>query len=289
MRSDAAGREVFYELHVVQGDYHSLMGIDVLAGRVFQSTDDASAENAAIVSEDFATRYFPGAAPEQVLGRQLRIGFLRDPATIVGVTRATRHKGPDTPSMPSVYIPWAQQRVVPVATLLVDGEVEEVATVVTEVLAAVTPEAEWSPLVPYASYLSAWFAPFRFQLVVVGALAGLGLLLASLGLYSLMAYQVAIDRKELGIRKALGARDGGLMLRVVVRGLAMAVAGVLIGLLVWYRLLPVTGELLVGAETSGALAPILVTLLVGVSCILATLVPALRATRVDVALTLKAD
>jgi ABC-type antimicrobial peptide transport system permease subunit len=124
---------------------------------------------------------------------------------------------------------------------------------------------------------------------VVGALAGLGLLLASLGLYSLMAYQVAIDRKELGIRKALGAGDGGLMLRVVARGLAMAAAGVLIGLAAWYRLLPAAGDLLVGADAAGARVPVLVTLLVGASCALATLVPALRATRVEVAVTLKAD
>jgi ABC-type antimicrobial peptide transport system permease subunit len=189
-----------------------------------------------------------------------------------------------------VYIPYPQQgAILPAVSLLVEGERDRVAEAVSELVAAVTPDVDWSPVVPYVSYVSAWYAPLRFQLLMIGVLAFVGLLLASLGLYSLMAYQVAIDRKELGIRKALGARDGSLVLGVVARGMAMAAAGAVVGLALWYRLLPATRDLVQGIDSAGYVVPLSVALVVGGSCVLATLGPALRATRVDPVVTLKAD
>jgi ABC-type antimicrobial peptide transport system permease subunit len=85
------------------------------------------------------------------------------------------------------------------------------------------------------------------QIVTVGVLAGLGLLLASLGLYSLMAYQVATRRQELGIRKALGAPHHRLMADLVAGGLAMALLGAAIGMGAWYELLPRAAALWMGS------------------------------------------
>ena len=290
VRPDSASEAVFYELHPVLGDYFSIMGIDVLAGRAFRRADDASSQNVVVVSEDFARAYFPGTPIAQVPGRTVgTIVLMSGPSTVAGVVRSTRHRGPDTPSMPDVYIPYAQQRTLAMTELLLAGDADRIASAVPEVLAEVTPDVRWTPLVPYTSYLSEWYAPFRFQIVMIGALAGLGLLLASLGLYTLMAYQVAIRRQEIGIRKALGASDETLVRAVVLPGIGLSVAGATLGLLAWYQLIPWTRELVEGVDMAGTIVPLSVALVVGLSCLLATLVPALRATRVDPVATLKAE
>ena len=120
-------------------------------------------------------------------------------------------------------------------------------------------------------------------------LGALGLVLASLGLYSLMAYQVATGRQDLGIRKALGAPDGKIVKGVVAGGMAMALLGATIGLGAWYQLLPWTRGFVDGIDSAGSLVPLSVALVVGGSCLFATLIPALRATQVDLVVTLKAD
>ncbi|HUF76955.1 MAG TPA: FtsX-like permease family protein, partial [Longimicrobiales bacterium] len=274
----------------VLGDYFSVMEIDVLAGRTFRPSDDASSENVVVVSEDFVRAYFPGTPIAQVPGRTVGTIMLMDgPSIVAGVVRSTRHRGPDTPSTPDVYIPFAQQGTLAMAELLVAGDPDRTAAVVPAVLAEVTPDVRWSPLVSYTSYLSEWYAPFRFQVIIIGVLAGLGLLLASLGLYALMAYQVAVRRHEIGIRKALGASDERLMRGVIAPGIAMSAAGAALGLLAWYQLLPWTSGLLDGVDDAGAAVPLSVVLVVGLSCLAATFVPAFRATRMDPVATLKAE
>lgn len=290
VRPDSASAAVFYELHPVLGDYFSIMEIDVLAGRTFRPTDDSSSQNVVVVSEDFARDYFPGTPIAQVPGRTVgTIMLLSGPSIVAGVVRSTRHRGPDTPATPDVYIPYAQQRSLAMVDLLVAGDPDRIGSVVPDVLAEVTPGVRWSPLVAYASYLSEWYAPFRFQVIMIGALAGLGLLLASLGLYALMAYQVAIRRHEIGIRKALGATDESLRRGVILPGIGMASVGAALGLLAWYQLLPWTSELFDGLDTAGSIVPVSAILVVGLSCLVATLVPAFRATRVDPVVTVKAE
>jgi ABC-type antimicrobial peptide transport system permease subunit len=189
-----------------------------------------------------------------------------------------------------VYTPYAQQSIVlPAVSLLVRGEPDQVGAAVSEILRVAAPDGRWSPLVSYTSYLSEWYAPFHFQLTMVGVLAALGLLLASLGLYALMAYQVAIRQHEIGIRKALGASDARLMRGVVVPGLGMSAIGAILGLSIWYRLLPWTRELVAGIDAAGYVVPLSVSTVVGLSCVVATLVPAFRATSVDPVVTLKAE
>ena len=124
---------------------------------------------------------------------------------------------------------------------------------------------------------------------MIGVLGALGLVLASLGLYSLMAYRVATDCQNLGIRKALGAPNGKIVTGVVTSGMTMALLGATIGLGAWYQLLPWTRGFVDGIDSAGFLVPLSVALVVGGSCLLATLVPAIRASQVDLVVALKAD
>ena len=291
IRADAASEEVFYEFHPISADYFSVMGIEVLAGRAFGPADDAPSTEVVIVSEDFIDQYFSvGTLNESVLGRVLGpvpIGNANSP-TVVGVVGSTRHQGPDAPVMPDLYMPFARW-VTPAGILVVEGEPDQVAAAVSTVLEQLDPNRRTTPLIPYTSYLRDWFAPLRLQLVMIGVLGALGLVLASLGLYSLMAYQVVTGRQELGIRKALGAPDGKIVKGVVGGGMAMALLGAVIGLGAWYQLLPWTRGFVDGIDSAGSLVPLSVALVVGGSCLFATLVPAVRATQVDLVVTLKAD
>ncbi|MQA92306.1 MAG: FtsX-like permease family protein, partial [Gemmatimonas sp.] len=287
--ADASLEEIFSVFHAVSADYFSVMGIEVLAGRPFGPDDDASPQPVAIVSEEFVAQYFSAGIPvEDVIGRVLApVPGTTSGMTVVGVVRTTRHQGPALPVMPDVYIPLSQYTNPPV-TLVVRSEPDQVAEAVSAVVTQVDPDLRWSPLVSYTSHLREWFAPFRLQLIMIGVLGTLGLVLACLGLYSFMAYQVLTRRQEIGVRKALGASDGKLALEVIIRGVALASLGAIIGLAAWYRLLPLSRELVDGIEAAGYIVPLSVAVVVGGSCVLATLIPAVRSTQVDPAVTLKA-
>lgn len=290
MRASPASEEVVYDLHLASPNYFSVMGIEMLAGRDFGPEDHASSERVVIVSEEFVDDYFgAGTPPNAVVGRVLApLVYEETGPKVVGVVRSTRHRSPEAPVEPEIYSPLSQLALPPV-TLLVRGEPDEVATTVSAALAQVDPELTWAPLVSYTSYLKEWLAPLRLQIVTTGLLGALGLVLACIGLYSFMAYQVVTGRKELGVRKALGASDGKLLWNVLARGGALTLLGVLLGLGVWYPLLPWTRELVDGIDSAGSLVPLAATLVIGASCVLATLVPAVRAARVDPAVTLRVD
>ena len=283
MQAEANSAEIFFEWHPVSADYFSVMGIEVLAGRIFGPVDEATSAQAAVVSREFVAQYFPDGTPvESAVGRTLGpVPFGGDSGpTVIGVVESTRHSGPDVPIVPDIYVPLAQLSLPPL-TLLVAGEPDEIAERVFPFLDQIDPAISWSALVPYTFRLREWFAPLRLQLTFMLVLGVLGLVLASVGLYSLMAYQVATDRKKIGIRKALGAPEGRLVAEIVGAGMVMALLGAATGLAAWYLTLPFTRELLDGLDPSGYVVPATVVLVVGVSCGLATLIPASRAARVD--------
>lgn len=290
IRADSASPEIVYEAHFVSPNYFAVMGIELLAGRDFGPDDRASSRPVVIVSEEFVERYFGAGTPVQsVVGREIApLIYQETRPTVVGVVRSTRHRSPEAPVAPEIYTPLSQLAV-DAMTLVVRGEPEQVAGAVAAAAAQVDAEQRWSPLVEYTTYLREWFAPLRLQVLLIGVLGALGLLLAALGLYALIAYQVAVRRQELGIRKAVGASDGRLLREVLAGGAAVAAAGAAIGLGIWYRLLPLAGEFLDGIDGGGALVPVSTTVVVGASCVLAMLVPAVRAMRVDPVATLKAE
>ena len=287
IRPAAGSEEVFSEFHYVSPDYFRVMGIRLLAGRTFGLDDRESAPRVGIVSQSFVDRYYPaGTQPREVVG--LRLGPSASPVIVVGVVEPTRHAGPDTPVIPDLYVPLSQSSL-PAASLLVRGDQSSVVDAVSAVTTSAVPGLRWTPLVQYTSYLTEWFAPLRLQLLVLSVLGILGLLLASLGLHSLLAYQVATRRKEIAIRKAVGASAGRLVRGVVLGGAGLALVGALLGLVAWYPLLPWARKLVDGIDPAGTLLPIVVVLFVGGFCLLATLLPAARAARVDPAVTLRVD
>ena len=291
IRPDGASEDVMYRAHVVSPGYFAVMGIELLAGRPFAHSDDMNSQKVVIVSESFARAYLPPDSPvASILGRSLESPItLRGPATVIGIVQSTRHSGPQEPIEPELYVLYDQQPTLPPIGAVFRADPDRVAEVLPIVLDRFDPNLEHSPMVSYMTYLDGWYAPLRVQLITTAALGAVGLLLAGLGIHSLMTYQVASRRKELGIRKAVGAGAGRLLWGVVASSMGMVAAGVILGLAVWYPLLPWTRQLVEGIDLAGAPVPVAVAAVVGISGLLATLAPAMRAAAVDPAITLRVD
>lgn len=223
-RRPADDDETFAQYAIVSPDYFDLMGVPVVAGRSFEPGESAPA---AVISEALAAEYFPGEDP---VG--LTFSILQEEHEIIGVVGSTAHFGPDSPEPPMMYVSYEAVNW-EFAHLLVAGGDDAVGGI-TAALAEAVPGAAAPGVVPYERHLSQWFRPLRIQVGIVGALAVVGGLLAALGLYSTLAFQVRGRLAELGIRAALGATRTSIVAQVVRRGVAWAAVGLGAGLALWW-------------------------------------------------------
>jgi hypothetical protein len=282
--------ESFGQYAIVSPRYFEVMGIPVISGRTFEPGESGPVT---LISDVLAREHFPDEDP---LGRTLNI--IGEAHTIIGVTGSTDHFGPDAPRPAALYVSYEKVNWT-FATLLARGEAPtetEAGTTRTpesamvDVVRRVVPSSRPPETSPYATHLSNWFRPLRIQLRVVGALGIIGALLAGLGLYANLAYQVRGQLAELGIRMALGASRTRIVTRVVALGLASAAAGLGAGILLWWSGRGHLRRTLGSVEN--VLSPFAVTttsvLVLGLAA-LAVAIPAIRASRADPLVSLKTD
>ena len=271
----------------VMGDYFATMGVPLVAGRAFASTDQASPGKVAIVNESLARQIWPGQNP---LGRRLRppmsaFGASEDVwHTVIGVARDVRQRGIDRPAGAELYLSLDQHRIAPPSMNIVlrttlppsalSGTIERA---VHEVDAAV-------PIVRLRD-MDEVFADSirrpRLLAQLLGAFAGLALLLAALGTYGVLSYMVTERRREIGIRVALGATRSHVLTRILRQGLTVTAWGIglgLVGALAVNRLL---ASLLFGVQPTDAVTIALVIATITMVAVLASWLPAWRASRVD--------
>lgn len=265
------------QYHVTSSAYFSLLGIPLRSGRAFTEADDEGALPVVIVSDALARTHFAGMDP---VGRVMSV--VGTERTIVGVVGSTHHFGPDQEPPPELYVPFAQDpwlfgHLVIGAT----GDGAAVAAAVREEVAALGDGISVAEPFPFTDFISTWFAPLRFQMTIVGLLAGVGVLLAGIGLYGLIAYLVASRTREIGIRMALGASHRSVFRNVVGRGLALATTGVAIGVAVALLLGRTIAALVNGASPADPVALMAVTFLVLAVAVTASALPARRASSVD--------
>lgn len=281
--ADPTADEAFAQYHIVSPGYFSVMGIEVLDGRPFTDEDHEAAAPVVVVNEALAEAAF---ADEPAVGRRIRL--VGEEKTVVGVVEGTRHFGPAEPVPQEIYAPFAQDPWGH-AQLLVRGSPAAVGGPVAEAAAAVDPNLGVAPVQPYQRFVREWYAGLRLQLLVVGVLATVGTVLATLGLYALMAYRVSSRRREIGVRLALGASKGSVFGAVVRQGLAVAVVGVAVGLALWYGASPLAARWLGELDPASASLALLVALLLTVTSAVAAGIPARRSVTVDPARTLREE
>jgi len=271
-RRFAEDEQKFGQYAIVSPGYFDVLGIRIEEGRPFRPGESSPA---VIISRTLADEVFPGESP---VG--LTLSILQEDREIVGVAESTAHFGPDAPPTPMMYVSyeaenWAFTR------LIVAGD-EGVVRAIPAAVEATIPGARPISVIPYGRHLSEWFRPLRIQLGIVGALALIGSLLAALGLYSAISFQVRGRLPELGVRVALGATRATILTTVLWRGLILAGVGLSLGMALWWSGRDILAEALGAAEAGLSATSIAFTAaaILGVALV-AVAIPARRAASAD--------
>lgn len=281
-RPDPTAEQAVAQYHVVSPEYFSIMGIAVMDGRPFTDDDDEGAAPVVIVNDVLGEDFPAGSA----VGREIEV--VGEQKTIVGVVEGARHFGPGEDVPREIYAPFTQDAW-PHAQILVRGSPAAVGPVVASVVDGVDPALGVSPVQSYRRFVTDWFAGLRLQLIIVGVLGVVGLLLATLGLYALIAYRVSSRRRDIGVRMALGASGRLVFLGVLKQGLIVVSAGAVVGLASWYVAAPAARDWLGDVGRGDPWIPIVVMLFVGLTSAVAIAIPARRSVTVDPSVTLREE
>jgi predicted permease len=268
-------------------EYFRTMGTRVLRGRAFDANDVATSPLVTIVGERMARTVWRGQDP---IGRCVR--FFADTApcmTVVGIAEEMRQRALTDEHEFSFYIPVTQYGYTPTMFVRVDGDAGERAEQIRKRLQPLMPGAMYVTSVPLRTRVEPMLRGWRLGASMFLAFGALALLLAALGLYSVISYDVAQRRKEIAVRVALGASRGDVMRLVVGAGVWLTLGGVVLGLAIAVAAGRYIAPLLFGqSPTDPAILGVVALLLVGIG-VVATAWPALNAARVDPNLTLRAD
>lgn len=279
--------------YVVEPNYLNAMGITLKRGRFFTNDDDERATPVAVIDEAFARKYF---GDEEPIGKRINLESSNVASEIVGVVAHVKQFGLDSDDQQSLqaqlYLPF---RALPDNAL--EGGVGSVAiifrsqaqpgegsTVFNSVRQTVRAQSGHNVISnpqTLDEVVSGSLGRQRFAMVLLGAFAGVALLLASLGIYSVISYLVGQRRRELGIRIALGATRSDIFRLVLGQGMKMVITGVVIGLFAALGLTRLLSTMLFGVSATDPMTFLAISLFLSLVALLACYIPARRATRVD--------
>lgn len=276
----AAGQRQSTDLRFIGLNYFRTMMIPLTKGRDFDVRDDKQTSEKAIINEAFARKFY---GTEDPVGRRVTLGFGGSgPKEIVGVVGDVKHRGLGEETRPEVYVPLAQ---FPINSLTIFARTADdphalIASARQEVL-AIDKNLPIYDVKTLTEYFAQSIAQPRFNSLLLLLFAGIALILASVGLYALIAYSVAQRTHEIGVRMALGARGEDVLRLVVGQGMRLVAIGVAVGLIASFALARVMTSLLYGVSATDPLTFGAVAALLTAVALVACYVPARRATKVD--------
>jgi putative ABC transport system permease protein len=273
-------------MSTVTPEYFGVLKIPVIRGRVFTEADDSKGLPVAIINETLARRYWHGEDP---IGQQIRLvpaqglSSAAEPwATIVGVTGDVKSDGFDQASAPYLYFPAYQQPsyslVVYLRTTVDPGTLGDL---IRREVQGVDPSVPVFAVHTMDDVISKYLADRRFALELLGVFAGVALLLASIGIYGVMAYTFSQRTNEIGIRMAMGAQRRDILRIAVGEGAVVVAIGVVAGLAGSAMLTRFLQSMLFDVKAIDPITCAAIGGLLTAVTLLACLVPAHRATRVD--------
>jgi putative ABC transport system permease protein len=272
--------------------YFASLTIPIRRGRDVEEADTIDRPFVAVVSQSFATRYLPGRDP---LGQQFTFGP-GGTRTIVGIVGDIRVRGPERSSEPQVYLPYQQvyddQSVFyhPKDLVIRSGLlIEALAPKVRDIVRRVDPQQPISNVRTLEEVVADQTAARAVQVRVLGAFAAVASLLAAVGIHGLLSFTVSARRSEIALRIALGARRGEVVSMVMRRAVLLALAGIIPGVVAAAAVGRGMRGLLAGVTPGDAGTFAAAILLCGITAIAGSLLPALRAVRVDPAAALRAE
>jgi putative ABC transport system permease protein len=284
------------QYRLISPDYFRVMKIKVLKGRSFDETDASNSEPVLMINETFARRQFANLDP---IGQQLCVGCeYGDPAVrrVIGVVNETKQRSLSEMPPITVFIPIAQasenmKEILRQSSFVVrtTGDPLSLSATIQNEARQLDPTLPVRHLNSLEQLISRSVAPQRFNLSLLGSFAGLGLLLAAVGIYGVMAYSISQRTREIGIRLALGAAAADVLKLVIRQGMTLALIGVALGLAGAFALTRLLKTLLFGVSATDLTTFAIVAGLLLLVSLLACWLPARRATQVDPLTSLRSE
>jgi putative ABC transport system permease protein len=288
-----AAQQPTMQVRVTTPEYFRTMGIPILRGRAFDGRDVAGAPQVAVISAAAARRHFPGEDP---LGKVITIGWRRPadqpPAggEVVGIVGDVKDIGLAEENQPEMYVPLAQ---LPVETMDVvlraSVPPRSLVPAVESVVRDLDPELPVARVATLDEVVARSISEPRFYMILLGAFASMAVFLAALGIFGVLSYAVVQRSREIGIRVALGAHPAAVLRMVLGQAAGLAAGGVLIGLAGAVALSRAIGSLLFELSPTDPLTLGTMAVLLGTVALLASYLPARRATRVDPLIALRSE
>ena len=275
---------------IVSPSYFTTMGIRLVDGRLFTDADRTGAPDVAIINESMARMFYGNQSP---VGRRVRPGNADPWCTIVGVVADVKNAGIDKPTGTELYLPYNQKQGESQGNrgmeLLIRSAMPSGSLIggVRRQLADLDPEVPISKIAPMEEVISTAQSRPRFLSVLLTIFSSVALVLAGVGIYGLLAYSVARRGKEFGLRMALGAQRQDVLGLVLKQGAIVIASGLVVGLLAAFALTRLMSSLLYHVRATDP--PTFVVVVVGLAAVamLASYIPARRATKVDPTVALR--
>ena len=266
---------------VVTDAYFQVLGIPLLRGRLFDQRESADAPHVAVISDSLARARWPGQDP---IGHTIEFGNMDGDLrllTIVGIVADVHEYGLETPPRPTVYVDLFQRpRPAITLTMLTDADTQMVTTAARGILQELNPEIP-PTFRTFAQVYSASLGSRRFNLILIAFFGIVALLLATTGVFGVMAYSVSRRTREIGVRVALGARSRDVLTMILNQGMRTIVIGIAIGIAGSLALTRTLSSLLFGITATDPLTFAAVIALLIAVALFACYIPARRATKVD--------
>jgi putative ABC transport system permease protein len=283
------GENVFSNANyrIVSQDYLRTIGVPLREGRYLDRHDTADAPPVTLINEAMKQKFWPH---DSALGKRFRFGDSRPWVTIVGVVGNIRQSGLEKPPSAEMYLPAAQDPT-PLTGLAIrtNADPKGLAAAVRREIRLVDRGVPITDVRTMEEVLDREVFQRRVQMLLLSIFAAVALLLASLGIYGVLAYLVSQRTQEIGIRMALGASPLDVLLAVAGQGMALSVTGIAVGVAAALALTRVVSKLLFGIAASDPATFLAVSLLLLLVALAACYVPARRAMRIDPILALREE
>jgi predicted permease len=282
----AQNEQMMIHRATVPPGYFNLLGIHMVEGRDFTERDAAGEPVVIIVNQTFANRFFNGRHP---IGRKIRLDGLQ--AMVVGLVKDSKYHTPVEGPIPFFYIPFRQWFAPGLnfsMFIKTAGDPLRMTPVLRREALALNQDAVFSTRLLSEATTGSLFAQ-HVAASLLGVVGGIALMLAAIGLYSVMSYAVSQRTQEMGIRMALGAQPGDVLALVLRDGVRLIVPGLLAGSVMALGAVRVVAGMLVNVSGSDPITFVSAAVFLGFTAVLASYLPALRATRVDAMIALRSE
>ncbi|MFP5264162.1 MAG: ADOP family duplicated permease [Blastocatellia bacterium] len=275
------GQWITTDVRVADPGYFDVMGVPLLRGRNFTDLEASEARHVALVSEAMVRQHFRDEDP---IGKRITVPMSEKPAPteIIGIVGDVKYESLVDEAKPAVYLPHAELTY-SFMTLVIrtTGDPAEMAPALRSEVRGIDPEQPVSDVRTMSQVMADTLGRARFNTLLLGLFAGLATLLAAVGIFGVMNYSVTLRTHEIGIRVALGAQEGRVLMLILRQGLLLTLIGIGIGLGGALALTRLLSGLLFGVGATDPITFAAIVLLLALVSLIACYIPARRATRVD--------